>query len=333
MKIRRVIITRHGGPEVLQLVEDELPEPGPGEVQVRVLASGVAYGDVLKRCGLVPGQPRLPYTPGYDLVGTVERLGTGVERLREGDRIAAFVGNGGNAERANIAASRAVPVPPGVDPAEALCLVLNYVTARQMMERVARLRAGERILVHGAAGGVGTAFLELVRLQGIGAYGTASRGKHAVVERLGGVPIDYRSEDFVERVLALTGDGVDAVFDPIGGRHLARSHRVLRRGGRLVSYGISSALSEGKSRIFLTFALLGLYKLLPDGRSAHFYGIGATKGSTSRTIREDLETLVALLAERKIAPVIGARVPLEEARRAHDMVERAEVAGKVVLVA
>jgi NADPH:quinone reductase-like Zn-dependent oxidoreductase len=333
MKNRRVVITRHGGPEVLQVVEDELREPGPGEVQLRVLASGVAFGDVMKRLGFVPRQPPLPYTPGYDLVGVVERTGAGAGRFRPGDRVAGLVGNGANAERANVPERRLVAVPPGVDAAEALCCVLNYVTAWQMLHRVARVAPGERILVHGAAGGVGTALLQLGRLAGLEQYGTASLRKHAVVAALGAHPIDYRSEDFVKAVRKLGPGGVDVVFDPVGGSHLSRSHRVLRRAGRLVAYGVSAAASGEKRQILLTFLLLGLYKLLPDGRRIRLFGIGATGGSGEATIAEDLTRLLALLAERKIAPVVGARLPLEEAARAHRMLDCAEVAGKIVLVA
>ncbi|MBI4013212.1 MAG: zinc-binding dehydrogenase [Candidatus Rokubacteria bacterium] len=324
---RRAVITRWGGPEVLAIVEDELPEPGPGQVQVAILASGVAFGDVLKRYGLVPRMPRLPYTPGYDLVGVVETVGSGIERWKGGDRVAALVMNGANAERANVTADALVPVPPAVGDAEALCLVLNYVTAWQLLHRAARVKAGERILVHGAAGGVGTALLQLGRLHGLEMLGTASRGKHAVVSALGATPIDYRSEDFVARARAL--GGADAVFDPIGGAHLARSHRALRRGGRLVAYGVSAAI---RSRLALpgTFALVALYALLPDGRQARFFGVGMRGGP--ETVREDLAKLLDLRALGQIQPIIGARLPLAEIGTAHRMMERAEVTGKIVLV-
>ena len=332
MRNRRAVITRRGGPEALAVVEDDLPDPGPGEVQVRVLASGVAFGDVLKRRGLIPGMPRHPYTPGYDLVGVVEKAGAGVEGLKEGDRVAAYVVNGANAERANVAADLPVVVPPGPGDAEALCLVLNYVTAWQMLHRVAEMRPGQRLLVHGAAGGVGQALLQLARLAGAIAYGTASKPKHDVVARFGGVPIDYRAEDFVRRVLDLSGGGVDAVFDPVGGKHLWRSWRALRPGGTLVSYGISSGLSKGRGEILLIFFLMALLKLRPGGPRVRFYGIGTSDCSTKETIRADLAALLALLAERKLEPVVAARLPLSEARKAHDLVEHGRLAGKVVLV-
>ncbi len=332
MRNRRAVIARRGGPEALAIVEEDLPRPGPGEIQVRVLASGVAYGDVLKRRGLVPGQPRMPFTPGYDLVGDVEEVGPGVGAFRPGDRVAALVGNGANAERVRFPAARAVAAPLDVDPAQALCLVLNYVTAWQMLHRVAEVPRHGRILVHGAAGGVGTALLDLARLASVQAVGTASGAKHAVVDGFGGVPIDYRREDFVARVRALAPEGVEAAFDPIGGRHLVRSRRTLRRGGRLVAYGISSALAQGRAELALTFLLLAAWRILPGGRPVTFYGVGATAGSTPENVREDLGRLLGLLAGGHLHPLVGARLQLDEVARAHAMVERAEVTGKVVLV-
>jgi len=332
MRNRRVVIARKGGPEAMALVEEDLTDPGPGEVQVRVLASGVAFGDVLKRRGLVPGMPHHPYTPGYDLVGVVEKVGSGVDRWKQGDRVAALVVNGANAERVNVAADLPVVVPPGPGDAEALCLVLNYVTAWQMLHRVAAVRPGQRILVHGAAGGVGQALLQLARLAGATAYGTASKAKHGVVERCGGTPIDYRAEDFVRRVRELSGGGMDAAFDAVGGSHLLRSWRTVRPGGTLVCYGASSGLAGGTREILLTFLVVGFLKLRPGGPRVRFYGILTSDCSTRETVRADLAALIALLAEGKLEPVVAARLPLAEASKAHELVEHARVAGKVVLV-
>jgi NADPH:quinone reductase-like Zn-dependent oxidoreductase len=326
---RRVVITEKGGPEVLQLITEELAPPAAGQAQVRVLASGVAFGDVFKRrrLGTLMGSPKIPFTPGYDLVGVVESVGPDVARVKPGDRVAAFVVNGANAERVNVRDDLLVPIPEGVDAVDAVCLVLNYVTAEQMLHRVARVRAGERILVHGAAGGVGTALLELGRLDGLEMYGTASAGKHPTVRELGATPIDYRNQDFVERVLALTKDGVDLVLDPIGGPNLQRSRATLRQGGMLVIYGASAAIDGGLSAFFATFARFFLYKLAADGRSYRFYGI-----HDQPSIQADLRRLLGLLAEKKLRPIVGARLPLTEAARAHQMLESAAVIGKIVLV-
>jgi NADPH:quinone reductase-like Zn-dependent oxidoreductase len=207
-----------------------------------------------------------------------------------------------------------------------VALVLNYVTAWQMLHRVAKCQRGQRILVHGAAGGVGTALLQLGKLAGLELYGTASGGKHELVRQLGAEPIDYQREDFVARLQELTGDGVDAVFDPIGGKHLARSHRVVRRGGILVSYGVSSMLEQGTKAALLMMLLTNWYKLLPDGRRSAFYGI-----RDQVTIREDLVRLIELCHAGQLEPIIGARLPLSEARRAHELIEQRAVCGKIVL--
>lgn len=327
MKSRRAVITRSGGPEVLAIVEEELAAPVGDALQLRVLASGVAYGDVMKRLGLNPGMPKLPYTPGYDLVGEVVAVGETVQRFKIGDRVAGFVMNGANAQYVNFSERLFVAIPPHCDATEALCLVLNYVTADQMLRRVARVLSGQRILVHGAAGGVGTALLELGRLQQLEMYGTASKAKHDTVTRFGATPIDYRNEDFVRRVLDMTGDGVDAVFDPIGGTHLTQSYRALRKGGTLVAYGMSSAVAGGMPTILATFLRLGLYKLLPDGKTCRFYGI-----ADQTLIQEDLQRLLLLLDEGKIKPIIASKLPLSKIAEAHRLMDTAGVAGKVVLV-
>jgi NADPH:quinone reductase-like Zn-dependent oxidoreductase len=331
MQNRRAVIRRVGGPEVIDLADEELGPPGPGMVQVRVLASGVAYGDVQKRRGFIPGM-RPPLTPGYDLAGEVEVCGPDVERFAAGDRVAAFVVNGGNAERVHVPARLLVPVPGGVESVEAVALVLDYVTAWQMLHRVARVGPGARVLVHGAGGGVGTALLELARLHGVVAFGTASPAKHDVVTRLGGIAIDYRREDFVEVVRARTGAGVDAVFDGIGGANLARSRAALRPGGCLVAFGVTTEARVGRRAIGATLLRLAAYRLFPSGRRVALYGIGRRRGADDPTIPEDLARVLALRAEGKLAPVIGAVLPLDEIGRAHAMKERAEVAGKIVLV-
>ncbi len=334
MTTRRVIISAHGGPDVLKIVEGEVPEPGPGEARVRVRASGVAFGDVLKRVGLAGGpKPSTgKFTPGYDLAGVIEKVGPGVQGFKQGDRVAAFVLNGGNAEHACVPAEWLARIPDGVDFVDALCCVLNYVTAWQMIHRVCELQRGQRLLVHGAGGGVGTALLQLGGLAGLERYGTASTGKHGLVRQLGATPIDYRSVDFVVRVRELTGGaGVDAVFDPIGGMHLHRSFRALKRGGWLVAYGISAAVTGGRRQLAPTAAWLLWYMLRP-GVKTRFYGIGASKTSNPTTIHEDLVRVLQLLGEKKIKPVVGAQLQLEDAVEAHRMIERGAVAGKIVLV-
>jgi NADPH:quinone reductase-like Zn-dependent oxidoreductase len=341
MKNTRIVITAHGGPEVLKPIEEDIPEPGPGEVRVKILATGVAFADVLMRYGLYPNTPPVPFSPGYDIVGTIDQVGAGVAGPALGETVAALTMFGGYSQFINLRASELTRVPAGLDPAEAVSLVLNYVTAWQMIHRIAGLQRGQSVLIHGAGGGVGTAALQLGKLAGLDMYATASRAKHDVVTALGGNPIDYKNEDFVSRILQMTdGQGVDAVLDPVGGRNWWRSYKLLRmnRGkpaGKLIGYGISAAIVNGKPSKLTgaaSFALLGLLNFLPDGKSARWYNISSEKKRHPELFREDLAHLFQLLLEKKIHPLVSERLPLREAPRAHDLIEHARVPGKIVLL-
>ena len=335
MKHHRVVVSRHGGPDVLQVIEEDRPEPQPGEVRVKVLAAGVsAYDLMFRRSGRLPGTPRVPFTPGEDIVGVVDKLGEGVSTVEPGQTVAGATFSlgvgGGYAEFICLPASEWVPVPVGVDPAEAVCLVVNYLTAHVMLHRAARVQHGERILVHGAAGGVGTALLQLGKLAGLKMYGTASEYNHELVSALGATPIDYRAEDFVKRIRSLTGDGVDAVFDPIGGaRQLWRSYRALRKGGRLVWFGVAAAKRAGLRVIPFTLLMRFLLSIIPDSKRVPS---APDLSKDNAGYRETLSELLDLLAEGSIKPVVAARIPLAEAVRAHELLERGGYAGKVVLV-
>lgn len=334
MSHKRVIIDRRGGPDVLRLHEERIPEAKPGEARVKVLAAGVAFADVLMREGLYPGVS-VPFTPGYDVAGIVD---ADAGAWKAGQGVVALTKVGGYAEYVCVPASSLIAVPPGLDPAATVSLVLNYLTAYQMIHRMARLVAGERILVHGAGGGVGTALLELGTLAKLEMYGTASRGKHALVESLGGTPIDYKATDFVARIRELTGDGVDAVFDAVGGKQWRRSFAALRAGGRLVGYGFSAATTAGRRDLpkaalafvqtprYTPLALMDVNKLVAG------YNVDRLRTQRPEWYREDLAALVALLAAGALKPVVHARLPLAEARRAHEMIGGAEASGKIVLV-
>ncbi len=327
-----LVITAQGGPEVLKLVEDDLPVPAAGQVRVKNLASGVAYADVLMRHGLYPKTPAFPFTPGYDIVGDIDALGDGVENFYVGQRVAALTMIGGYARYTIVTAAHLVPIPANLDPAEAVSLVLNYVTAFQMLHRIAKLRPGQRVLIHGAAGGVGTAALQLGKIAGLEMFGTASKAKHPIVASLGATPIDYRSENFVDRIAELAPGGVDCVLDPIGGKNWLASYRCLRAGGTLACYGASAAVAEGKLSAGLGFATLGLLKLIPGGKRALWYNVTALRDQHPDQFREDLCKLFDLLASRQIQPVIAAKLPLREAARANQLLEQAQISGKIILL-
>jgi NADPH2:quinone reductase len=274
----------------------------------------------------------------------VDRLGDGVSGIEPGQRVAALPISGAYAECVCLPPRALVPVPSGLDAAEAVSLVLNYVTAHQMLHRSAQVRAGQRVLIHGAAGGVGSALLQLGRLAGLEMYGTcSSRGASAVAD-LGGIPIDYQHQDFVKEIHRLTSEGVDIVFDGIGGRHIWRSRTALRPGGRVVAYGLTSSLRggrlaagrPGRRHRFRGIAIFGLYIaggwLLPGRKRVVPYSIQWLKRLRPAWFRQDLLTLFDLLQQQKIKPLIAQRFPLAEARHAHEMLGKGSVTGKIVLL-
>ena len=259
MKYTRIIVTQYGGPDALHVVEEECSEPKRGEVRVRVLAAGVSLPDVMMREGIHPETPRLPFTPGWDLVGVVDRLGDGVSGIEPGQIVAALPISGAYAEFVCLSQRELVPVPSGLDPAEAVSLILNYVTAYQMLHRSANVRPGQRVLIQGAAGGVGSALLQLGRLAGLEMYGTCSSRGTSVVSDMGATPIDYQSQDYVTEIHRLTHDGVDVVFDGLGGSEIWRARKALRPGGKVVAYGLTGSLrggrlSSSRSGVVIVFA-------------------------------------------------------------------------------
>jgi NADPH:quinone reductase-like Zn-dependent oxidoreductase len=225
-------------------------------------------------------------------------------------------------------------VPPGVDPATAVCLVVNYLTSYLAMHETAKVQSGERVLIHGAGGGTGTALLQLGQLAGLEMYGTASPYNHELVSQLGATPIDYRSQDFVERVRDLTGGGVDVVFDPVGGgRHLRRSFRALCPTGRLVWFGMAATKEKGMRAIPPTLATVALLALMPGAKSVPMMpDLGTFTEGNHGWYRDTLAELFDLAASGKLQPVIAERVPFLEAARAHKVLEHGGYGGKIVLV-
>jgi NADPH2:quinone reductase len=344
VRYTRIIVTHYGGSDALQVIDDECPEPKHGEVRVRVLAAGVSLPDVMAREGVHPETPPVPFTPGWDLVGLVDRLGAGVSGIELGQIVAAMPIHGSYAEFICIPQRELVPVPAGLDPAEAVSLILNYVTAYQMMNRSASVRAGQRVLIHGASGGVGTALLQLGRLAGLEMYGTCSSRGASAVSDLGGIPIDYKYQDFVKEIHRLTGEGVDAVFDPIGGTHLWQSRKALRRGGKVVGYGLITSLRgegltsgrPGRRNRSRGTAIFGLYIaggwLLPGRKRVIPYSIQTLKRLKPGLFRQDLIALLDLLRQQRIKPLIAQRLPLIQARHAQELLAKGGVIGKIVLV-
>jgi NADPH:quinone reductase-like Zn-dependent oxidoreductase len=324
----RVVISRYGGSEVLETIQEDLRDARGTEVRIKVLAAGVSWADFMMRHGGYPGQRRPPFTPGYDMVGVVDQIGPEAKGYHAGQMVAALTVYGGYSQYIFVPHEQLILVPATLDPAEAVCLVLNYVTAHQMLHRVARTRGARSMLVHSAAGGVGTGLLDLGRLAGMEMLGTASKPKHPLLRKLGAQPID-RNDDFAAQVRQFTGHGVDLVFDPVGGRHWLASYRCLRSGGTLVAYGSQSSIMRNNIETY--GAALFLF-VRPGSRRFAFYSITGTKKRHPEWFREDLTTLFQLLEQRRIQPVISERLPLSQARRANELLEQGRAEGKIVLM-
>jgi NADPH2:quinone reductase len=325
---RAMMITRPGGPEVLQPVELPLVEPGPGELRVRVRACGVGATDLMMLTGTYAFAPKLPVVGGYEISGIVEAIGTGVSGFHVGQRVAALTVYGGFAEYLVRDARHFVGVPDEVSDVQAASVILNYVTAWQMIHRVAKVQAGQTALVTGAGGGVGSAVLQLLRLAGVKTYGSASARKHGLVARLGAIPIDYRAGPIDDLLRIHEPSGVDVAFDAIGGANIRTCIRAARRGGTVVGYGFMAADSTlTKARMFWDIFVGARLR----GRHGSFYGISLWYRKDPKPFHEDLPDVLALLARRKIEPVIAATFPLADARKALELLASGTVEGKIVL--
>jgi len=337
MKFKRVMLQKFGGPEELSVqTVDGLPEPGPGEIRVRVLAAGTGFTDTIIRQGqYIDVKDKPPFVPGYDWFGVVDKLGAGVTHLAVGQAVADMPVIGSYTQYLCVNADNVIPAPAGLDPAQAVAMILSYTTAYQMLTRIGELPRGATCLVHAAGGAVGTALLDLGRLLGLTMYGTASQSKHDLVRQYGGIPIDYRNEDFVARIMAETaGQGVDRVFDTIGAKNWSRSYRCVKKGGTLVGFGALQYTTGEEKAAAMTLGFLKLlvgWRLIPDGRGSLFYNIHTRRKKLPEEFKADVEALFGLLQAGKLQPAIAEVVPLDQVVAVHRRIDRAEIAGKVVL--
>jgi NADPH:quinone reductase-like Zn-dependent oxidoreductase len=328
VRYKSVTVTERGCPEVLQVVENDLCPPPAGEARIRVLATPVCLPDVQARYGQTPVAPKLPFVPGYSIIGIVDKIGEGVTNVAEGDRVAALTIFGGYAEYITLAADQLLLVPDTLDPAEAVTLILNYIVAYQTLHRSAKVKAGDKVLIIGASGGVGTALLQLGKLAGLSMYGVASKAKHHILTEYGATPIDYHTQDFVAVMRQAEPDGIDAVFDGMVWGYLDRGFSLLRRGGTWVQYGNPLSFS-GLLRLLSKLVQLNLR---PDGRSLKLYGTTTSKFGRGRYL-EDWAALFKLLEEGQIEPIIAAKFSIFEAAKANELLESGQVVGNIVLVA
>jgi len=330
MKNQKIVITKIGSPETMQFVDEEIKSPSGADVLVKILTTGVAFADISIRYGQYPGVPKPPITPGYDLIGIIEQTGPDVSSFVVGEKVAALTVFGAYSQYICLPANQLVKIPNHIDPIKGVALVLNYVTAYQMLHRIGNVKSKQRILIHGASGGVGTALMQLGGLLDLDMIGTASLKNHDLLNKYGVKPIDYRTQNFEE---ILKDNPVDVVFESVGGKNIQKSLKVLKKGGLLVYYGARSSIQNGE----YVNGLMGksivesiFYNILPNGKKTKFYAINAKK--QKQQFREDLTTLIQLLNEGKIDPVIGATYPLEQAAAANQAMENGDHTGKIVLI-
>jgi len=334
----KIVITKRGAPSVLSFVKTEKPTPKRNEVCIKVCTAGVAFADTLLREGAYPGFKAKGTTPGYDVLGIVESIGANVRDFKIGDKVVALTEVGGYADYCTVQAHKVALCPKGLDEVEAVALVLNYVTAYQMLKHLTRVKPGDTLLIHGAAGGVGTALIQLCQLMGdIKIYGTASKKKHATLIGMGVIPIDYRSENFVDVIKQANPKGIDVVFDAIGGKSWKQSYSILRAGGALMAYGFSSITKNGRFHLpsalksFSNAPFPGLLRTFNDTKGVMGYNIRVFTEARPEDFRRDMTELLAMLSAKKIQPVIGKVLPLSQAKLAHELMGTSAVEGKIVL--
>jgi NADPH:quinone reductase-like Zn-dependent oxidoreductase len=337
--MRSVWIPRPGPPEVLEVREGPEPVPGSGQVLVRVRAAGVNFADVAARMGFYPDAPPRPCVVGYEVAGTIERLGPGVgAELAPAQRVVALTRFGGYAEAVAVPTAQVFPMPAAMGFEEAAAIPVNYLTAVLMLYRFGNVRRGETVLVHAAAGGVGMAALQLCRAVGAEVIGTASASKHAVLREAGVAHcIDYRTEDFEAAVRRITGGrGVDIALDATGA--FRKSYRCLAPLGRLVCFGLSSAssgLEPKRLQALLSVARLPFFhpiKLMNDNKAVIGVNLGHLWAHIDM-LRREMMTLLEGWSTGVIKPVVGKTFPLVEAAAAHRYIQERRNVGKVVLTA
>ncbi len=335
MKYKSIVATRFGSPAVLQVVEHELRAPSEGEVRIRVLAASVSRPDITVRTreALYSGTPlgqKPPFVPGYSVIGDVDAVGPGVTAAAVGDRVGVLTVTGSYTEYLYWRGDRLIPVPASLDPVDAVPLILNYIVAYRTLHRVAKAKSGEKAVIIGASGGIGTALLQLGKLIGLTMYGLASENKHHILTEYGATPIDYRAQNFVEVLRQAEPDGVDVVFDGISRMDtIRRGLSLLRHGGRWVSFGEPAGFFD----LFRMLSTLVVVNLLPNGKSFKLFGTSSYFLGKEQSYLDDWATLFNLLEEGQIAPVITQTFPVLEAARAHELLESGAVIGNVVLVA
>jgi len=324
-------------PSGLLIEEKEIASPKPGQVILKMQATGISFAEQSMRRDRYPGQPKFPFVPGYDLVGGVVAIGEGVDPSKIGKRYAVLTKSGGWATMAIVNADDLLPVPDEVSAVNAEAIVVNGITAWQMLHREAKIKKGQTVLVHGANGGVGTLLVQLAQISGVKVIGTASPRHHEALISQGVIPVDYNDPNLEETIRGLAPDGLDAAFDNVGVASVSMSFRLLKKGGTLVSYAVASSLKKTDSLVMQFLVLIGKilwWTILPNGKRATFYNIWSGKGSAAfkNNMREDFAGLTKLLSQGTLKAKIAKVFPLTDVVKAMEFAESRTAYGKVILV-
>jgi NADPH:quinone reductase-like Zn-dependent oxidoreductase len=332
MTYKAYVVTKKGKPEdVLKIVERELVEPKENELRIKVLAVGIGSTDNFVRTSFDPYVPKFPFTPGAEVVGTVDAVGSGVTKFKKGDHVASLMSYGACTEYIYLPEDFLALVPPVLDPVKAAAIVLEYTTAYQMLHRIAKVREGDKILITGASGAVGRAIMELGNLAKIKMYGLTSPSKAEHITKHGAIPIDYTKGDFVKELRKLEPEGVDYVLDGVAGNFIFKGMGALKRKGKLISFG-----NPGFWHALLGMGRVMLLAIVPNGKAASIYGIFYwfySKKTTGRQwIKQDQMLLFNMIQEGKIDPLIYTKLPIMETKKANEILDSGKFYGKIVLV-
>ena len=334
---RRLVITKAGSPSVLDVIEMAMPKPNEGEVCIEVHYAGINFADTLMRLGLYQPRPPFPFTPGYEVSGTIHSVGKGVTDFEVGQRVVAGMQNGGQASHVIAVTSRVIPLPDEMSLEKAASMPVTYITAHHMLHHLGNLKSTDSVLIHGGAGGVGTAALQLCQWAGVSkVWATASGHKADVIKKFGGIPIDRHKQDFVEIIKRETdGRGVDHILDPISGENLKRSLKVLAMGGKVYTFGMSAAAPSSKrSLVKAYFAWRKTPKLDPlkmMSRNQGIFGVHMGTWNDEAVIAKQLNRIVEGINQGVLDPVIDSIFPVEDAAKAHQHIHDANNIGKVLL--
>ena len=332
-----IAITKAGSPSVLKIHDIEMPSPSEGEVCIEVHYAGINFADTLMRLGLYQPRPPFPFTPGYEVSGTIHSLGSGVNEFEVGQRVVAAMPTGGQCSHVTVKVSRVIPIPDDMGLDEAAAMPVTYLTAHHMLHYLGHLKKGDTVLIHGGAGGVGTAALQLCQWAGIEkVWATASGHKAEIIRSFGGIPIDRHNEDFTQIVKDATNNrGVDHILDPIGGDNLTRSLSCLAEGGRLYTYGLSSAAPTSKRSLLKAFFALrktpkfDALRLMTRNRGV--FGVHMGTWKDEEAMAQQLKRIMEGVKEGHLKPVIDSVFDAKDVAKAHQHIHDAKNIGKVLL--